>query len=191
MFSFKRNKYRQLSDAELTQALKLQQDKAALSVIYERYSHLVLGTCLKYLKDEAEAQDLTSKIFEELVPKIVRHEISYFKAWLYQLVKNECLMHLRKNQYLFVRNDFAGITTEASTEDKHAKERKMELLEEAIEQLNQEQADSIRLFYLENKSYAEISLELKLDLNKVKSYIQNGKRNLKNLLLQHEEFEQK
>ncbi|MGV3631847.1 MAG: RNA polymerase sigma factor [Bacteroidota bacterium] len=190
MFSFKRNKYRQLSDTELTQVLKLEQDKLALSVIYERYAHLVLGTCLKYLKDEAEAQDLTSKIFEELVPKVVRHEITYFKAWLYRVVKNECLMHLRKNQYLFVRNDFAD-TPEANTEDKQAKERKIELLEEAIGQLNKEQAESIRLFYLENKSYTEISGELKLDLNKVKSYIQNGKRNLKNLLLQHEEFEQK
>lgn len=190
MFSFTRSTYRKRSDAELTEALKLRQDKLALSEIYERYAHLVLGTCLKYLKDEAEAQDLTSKIFEELLPKIVRHEITYFKAWLYQLVKNECLMHLRKNQYLFVRNDFTD-TPEGGTEDGHIKERKMELLEEAIGQLNREQAESIRLFYLENKSYAEISQELKLDLNKVKSYIQNGKRNLKNLLLQHEEFEQK
>lgn len=190
MFSFKRNKYRQLADSELTSFLKQGTDSLALAVIYERYAHLVLGTCLKYLKDEAEAQDLTSKIFEELTGKIVRHEINYFKAWLYRVVKNECLMHLRKNQYLFIRSEFTDPGTEHADEGK-SRERKIELLEEAISCLNKEQEASIRLFYLENKSYAEISRELQLDLNKVKSYIQNGKRNLKNLLLQHEEFEEK
>ncbi len=156
----------------------------------EQLRDLALGLGVELLAVEAEAQDLSSKIFEELLPKVIRHEITYFKAWLYQLVKNECLMHLRKNQHLFVRNDFLE-APEHHPEEKQVKERKIELLEEAIEQLNRDQAASIRLFYLENKSYAEISQELQLDLNKVKSYIQNGKRNLKILLLQHEEFEPK
>ncbi len=185
MILFKAKKYKLLSDLELLGVLKSNYDATAFGEIYIRFAHLVMGTCLKYLRDEAEAQDLTSKIFEELMAKISKHEISNFKAWLHQVVKNECLMHLRKNKHLFVRSE---IVEKEEENDLIYKEQKISLLEEAILSLNHVQKECIHLFYLEDKSYVEISTRLAIDLNKVKSYIQNGKRNLKNILSQHEEF---
>lgn len=188
MILFKRRKYKQLSDLELIQVLKREYDSIAFGEIYMRYAHLVLGTCLKYLKDDAEAQDLSSKVFEELNAKICKHEIQNFKAWLHQVVKNECLMHLRKNKHLFIHSE---IVEKEEENDLIYKEEKISLLEGAILELNAVQKKCIELFYLEDKSYVSISEELKLDLNKVKSYIQNGKRNLKNILSQHEVFNTK
>lgn len=185
MILFKRRKYKQLSDLELIQVLKKGYDSIAFGEIYIRFAHLVLGTCLKYLKDDVEAQDLSSKIFEELNAKICKHEIQNFKSWLHQVVKNECLMHLRKNKHLFV---YSEIIEKEEENDLIYIEEKITLLEQAISNLNSDQKICIQLFYLEEKSYQTISDELNLDLNKVKSYIQNGKRNLKNLLIQHEVF---
>lgn len=188
MFLFRRKKYQQYSDSELIKLFQESGQGEIIAVIYERYGHLVMGVCLKYLKDEVEAQDMTSKIFEELSQKIRKHTIDYFKGWLHQVVKNECLMFLRKNKLYFVSSDLIREEAEEK-QNPELKEKQYALVEAAISSLNEEQANCIRLFYFDDLSYQEISEKLKLDLNQVKSYIQNGKRNLKNRLLQHEEFE--
>lgn len=53
------------------------------------------------------------------------------------------------------------------------------VLEKCIEHFAGEQKECIRLFYFDNKSYREIAATLKQDEKKVKSHLQNGKRNLK------------
>jgi RNA polymerase sigma-70 factor (ECF subfamily) len=52
-------------------------------------------------------------------------------------------------------------------------------LEKCIETLGDEQKQCVKLFYLQEKCYKEITESTGFDMNKVKSYIQNGKRNLK------------
>lgn len=188
MFGLNRKILHAKEDRELLALIRQEESSAALGILYERYSHLVMGACLYYIKDEEEAQDLTSKIFEELSGKIKKFDILQFKSWLFQLVKNECFMLLRKKKHLFVSSDLVAEKDETN-ELNEEKEQKITLLEEAIQYLNQEQQRCIRLFYLEMKSYADISKELNMDLNKVKSYIQNGKRNLKLLLEKHELFQ--
>ncbi|MES2590090.1 MAG: sigma-70 family RNA polymerase sigma factor [Bacteroidota bacterium] len=185
MFQIKVRKYRKLNDNELIDIFKESKSQVVFSVIYERYGHLVMGVCLKYLKDEAESQDLSSKIFEELADKIFKHSITHFKSWLYQLVKNECLMFHRKNKYFYVSSD---LLQEEQVEEHESKEEKLDLLEKAVLTLSHEQGNCIKLFYLEDKSYQEISTLLNIELKKVKSFIQNGKRNLQNILLQNEVF---
>lgn len=189
MFLFRKSTYKNLDDQQLIASYKESRNSEVFGVIYERYGHLVMGVCLKYLKDEEEAQDLCSKIFEELGNKICKHSIEFFKSWLYQVVKNECFMFLRKNHPLFVSTDLIQLTADSNQENEELKERKYTLVEEAISTLNAEQALCIRLFYFDDLSYIEIADKTKLDLKQVKSYIQNGKRNLKNRLQDHEEFE--
>ena len=189
MFLFKRSTYKNLDDTELIIKYKESPQSEIFAIIYERYGHLVMGVCLKYLKDEVEAQDLCSKIFEELGDKILKHSINYFKAWLYQLTKNECLMFLRKNHFYFISTDLIQLEEETNPEYESIKEIKFTLVEDAINLLNEEQALCIRLFYFENLSYIEITQKTNMHLKQVKSYIQNGKRNLKTLLQNHEEFE--
>ena len=67
-------------------------------------------------------------------------------------------------------------------------EEKLLKLETAIEELKDEHKKCLTHFYLEKKSYEEVALMTGFDLNQVKSFIQNGKRNLKLILEKHSEF---
>ena len=186
LFRFRKT-YQSLSDAELVKMYKDKSSSAIIGELYTRYGHLVMGTSMKYLKNKANAEDLTMQVFEQLPKKISSHNIQRFKSWLYMVTKNECLMLLRKKGHL---------TTEImkeleSSNELHLKEEKevqLNLLEQAITKLKDEQRHCIELFYLEQKSYQEIVFELKMDLKKVKSAIQNGKRNLKINLETKNEF---
>ena len=182
-----RKTYQSLSDEELVKMYKDKSSSAIIGELYTRYGPLVMCTSMKYLKNKANAEDLTMQVFEHLPKKLSSHNIQRFKSWLYMVTKNECLMLLRKKRHL---------TTEImkeleSSNELHLKEEKevqLNLLEQAITKLKDEQRQCIELFYLEQKSYQEIVFELKMDLKKVKSAIQNGKRNLKINLETKNEF---
>lgn len=164
----------------------MEQDMYCVGILYERYGHLVFGLALNYLKNRDEAEDLTSHVFEHLFQKLQKHSVQHFKSWLYTLSRNECLMILRKQKYA---EDVSTLIIEAEPGNGHEeKEVRLGLLEEKIALLKNDQQQCVRLFYLEEKSYQQVSDELNLPLNKVKSAIQNGKRNLKILLEQHHEF---
>ncbi len=188
MFGNKQKKYKLKTDEELVTLYKLERSSTCIAVIYERYGHLVMGTCMKYLKNEVESQDITMQIFEELHSKLLKHEINYFKSWLYMVTKNECFMFLRKSKSQNTTDFSASYDVEQTIEDVQAKEKSLELLENAIEDLKPEQKRCVKLFYLEEKSYQQISAELNLSLMKVKSAIQNGKRNIKLQLEKQDEF---
>lgn len=181
-------KYRQLSDEELILQNKARPNNKTLAVIYERYGHLVLGSCMKYLKNIQEAEDMTSSIFEKLPEKILQHEIRYFKSWLYQMSKNECLMKLRKKKVYTQDVNEQMLSSDEQEDDKVEKEVQIKQLEVALDELKDKQKECVVLFYLEELSYQEISDRLNLDIKTVKSQIQNGKRNLKiKLEKSHEE----
>jgi len=157
-------------------------DLELLGKLYEQYMPLVFGLCLKYFKDEEQSKDAVMQIFEELVKKLRVHEVANFKAWLYTLSRNHCLMILRsssKHEMLsiddnFMENEaFVHLNLEDDTEEK------LSIMAKCLEDLPAEQKASINLFYLEQKCYKEVADQTGFDLNKVKSYIQNGKRNLK------------
>ncbi len=183
----KRITYHQLSDEELVSLYRDKSSSDIVGEIYKRYGHLVMGTCMKYLKNQADAEDMTMNIFEKLPNKLKNHSIERFKSWLYMVTKNECLMLLRKKGHASTE-----ITKELEAKEElhlaEAKEIKYEMLEEAIQELKEEQRKCIELFYIESKSYQEITTLLKLDIKKVKSAIQNGKRNLKLTLEKRNEF---
>lgn len=183
----KRITYHQLSDEELVLNYRNERSGEIIGEIYKRYGHLVMGTCMKYLKNRADAEDMTMTLFEKLPHKLGNHTIERFKSWLYMVTKNECLMLLRKKGHLS-----SEITKELEAKDElhavEAKEVQYELLEEAIKGLKEEQRKCIELFYIESKSYQEITSLLQLDTKKVKSAIQNGKRNLKLILENRNEF---
>ncbi len=188
MFGNKQKKYKLKTDEELVTLYKLDRSSLCIAVIYERYGHLVMGTCMKYLKNEVESQDITMQIFEELHSKLLKHEINYFKSWLYMVTKNECFMFLRKSKSQNTTDFSESYDVEQTIEDVQSKEKSLELLENAIEDLKPEQKRSVKLFYLEEKSYQQISAELNLSLMQVKSAIQNGKRNIKLQLQKQDEF---
>ena len=177
--------YRKYSDEQLIKNYLRLNNIELLGELFQRYMHLVYGVCLKYLKDREESKDAVILIFEKLVVEIAKHEVSNFKSWLYVLTKNFCLMELRHQKSINNKfKEFSANKIMESTINLHPIDETDNLdlkpaLKECIEKLKKEQKECIQLFYYKNKCYKEISEILKIPDNKVKSFIQNGKRNLK------------
>ena len=152
-------------------------EREIIGELYERYGHLVMGTSMKYLKNVMDAEDITMNIFETLSSKIRSHEIKYFKSWLYMVTTNSCLMKLRKKG-LSTTERGGNEMMEEDESEAIEKEALLEALEQVIEELKEPQQTCIKLFYLDQLSYQEIAQKLNLELKKVKSAIQNGKRNI-------------
>lgn len=153
-----------------------------LGKLYEGYMPLVFGLCLKYFRDEEKSKDAVMQIFEELIKKLKVHEVGNFKSWLYTLARNHCLMAIRssgKHEFVSIEETFMENEAFVHLDIDDTRESKLKVMEKCIEDLPAEQRDTISLFYLEQKCYKEVSDITGYDLNKVKSYIQNGKRNLK------------
>ena len=142
---------------------------------------LVYGVCLKYFKEPEEAKDAVMNIFEELVTKLRKYEVSNFKSWLYQLTKNHCLMKIRsrKSKPVMVDVDIVHLEENNHLDNIIDKEAQLNGMGNCIEQLPTEQKKAIQLFYLKEKCYKEIADITKTEVSKVRSFIQNGRRNLK------------
>lgn len=171
-----------LNDGELVLLYKDSGDLKILGELYQRYMELVYGVCLKYLKDPESSRDSVMQIFEELVVKLKKHNVENFKSWLYQLAKNHCLMQLRSPKNLKTIELPSSLMQ--SEENVHLngvleKEENFKKLEQCLGALSEEQRLMIKLFYLEGKCYNEIVELTGFDWNQVRSFIQNGRRNLK------------
>jgi RNA polymerase sigma-70 factor (ECF subfamily) len=167
-------------DTYLLNSYRESGDIAVLSSLFERKVPLVYGLCLKYLKDGDSAKDAVMGIFEELIKKVKQHEINNFHSWLYVLAKNYCLMQLREEKKIDI------ISLDGPVEflpflhhDDNGREAALTILEACLDKLTAAQKQSVSLFYLKEKCYKEIAGLTGFTLNEVKSYIQNGKRNLK------------
>lgn len=171
-----------LSDEELLNEFKKKIDQQTLAQLYLRYTDLVYGVCMKYLKDAESAKDSVMDIYEELITKLQTHEVENFKSWLYVVVKNHCLMQLRKEKKM-VTVEFTPTVMQSEDfthlDNMLEKENDLKKLEFCIGNLPIEQKQSIQLFYLENKCYNEIVEQTGFEWSKVRSLIQNGRRNLK------------
>lgn len=175
-----RKHIKSLSDENIVLLYKQSNDQKCIGELYVRYSPLVMGVSLKYLKNIADAQDSLMQVFEKLISELNKNEVRNFKPWLYQITKNQCLMQLRKTKKIH-NTPIESVPLEHEEEDieKHEeKELLLTKLEEFIPNLKENQRVCIELFYLKNKSYIQIAEETGLNLKEVKSSIQNGKRNL-------------
>src|SRR5688500_15348313 len=171
-----------LPDTELLLLYKETGNMQLLGTLFMRYSDLLYGVCLKYLKEPATARDAVTDIFEELVHKLKKHEVENFKSWVYTVAKNHCLMSLRgrKNIKLTeIHPDVMHSAEELHLNGMMEREAEFKKLEDCLQTLSDEQKTAVEMFYLQNKCYKEIEATTGLEWNKIRSYIQNGRRNLK------------
>jgi RNA polymerase sigma-70 factor (ECF subfamily) len=169
-------------DQALIAAYKSSSDLKIVAELYQRYLDLLYGVCLKYLGEPETAKDAVMDLFEELAQKLLKHEVTHFKGWLYTLAKNHCLMKLRsagKARVQAFDPDHMQTADDLHLKDKIHQEEQFDQLSACIEALPADQRTVIRLFYLENKCYKEIETATGMEWNKVRSHIQNGRRNLK------------
>jgi RNA polymerase sigma factor (sigma-70 family) len=182
----KGDKYQDWTDQELLEQFYSSHDNEWLGTLLQRYTLLLLGVSMKYLKNEDEAKDNVQQIFLKVIQELQKYKVEYFKSWLYMVAKNHCLMKLRDKQGKITAeiNERVAATPGEET-DKQAllmNEQTLTLMEASLKELNPEQQQCVTLFYLQKKSYQDVSEETGFSLLQVKSYIQNGKRNLKLLI---------
>lgn len=181
-------------DMKLLEQYQRTGDTAVLGELYRGYMSLVYGVCLKYLKDRERSKDAVMDIFESLVTKLRDQEVTNFKGWLYTVSRNHCLMILRSAAWKREQENkpvsVMEFTLPAHHENGRLPESDIEALKKCIGRLKDEQKECVSLFYLEELSYKEITERTQFDLKKVKSHIQNGKRNLKICLEDHREQEE-
>lgn len=190
---FKLNKNQPLSEKTDEQLIAGFQDTGKAEYVgelFNRYAHLVYGICLKYVKDKEESKDISMSIFEKMYTHLPSADIQVFKKWLFTVTKNQCLTFLRnqnhnvdqiddwqqleKKSKIFMENeDFSSPVNEEPDEKK---------IRAALAQLKADQRRCVELFFYENMSYKEIEKETNLTALEVKSFLQNGKRNLKMIL---------
>ena len=185
--------FARLTDAQLIDAYVSGGNTDYFGMLFERYTHLVFGVCMKYLKNTHDAEDAVMSIFEKLMTDLRNHEVRDFKNWLYRVAKNHCLMTLRKrNIKLRAEDEISWEKEQEFMEIIFGEHLNVEegnaggiliSLRDALNSLRDEQRRCIELMYLERKTYQEIARITGYDIKKVKSYIQNGKRNLKIMLV--------
>jgi RNA polymerase sigma factor (sigma-70 family) len=177
---------RQMSDDELIGQYKNSNEKKYVGELYKRYAHLVLGMCIQYFKDKDTAKDILLEIFEKLFLELKKREVENFKAWLTFVVRNHCISELRKLQTKHNRETRYQAEVKNTLLIEEVDDEKIEIqvekLECALNELNPFQKKCIELFYYKNMSYAQIMQLTGYSIKEVKSYIQNGKRNLKLIL---------
>jgi RNA polymerase sigma-70 factor (ECF subfamily) len=175
-----------MTDRELLDRYYERADNSWLGLLLERYTLMLLGVCMKYMRQEEEAKDCVQQVFVKVITELPKYKVEYFSSWIYTIARNYCLMRLR---------DRHGHTSAALTDGmlfswdedpgKHIhleKEQRLEAMTGALEELGKEQKLCVISFYLEKRSYQEIADGTGFTLMQVKSHIQNGKRNLKLLM---------
>ncbi|HEX9510277.1 MAG TPA: sigma-70 family RNA polymerase sigma factor [Puia sp.] len=181
----KRDPFNHITDHELLERYYADRNNEWLGVLLQRYTLLLLGVCMKYTKQEEEAKDCVQQIFVKIITELPKYKVEYFKSWIYTIARNHCLMKLRDQhgRPAALSDAMLADWDEDPGKNKHLeKDQLLELMEQSLEELGKEQKLCVTLFYLEKKSYQEIAETTQFTLLQVKSYIQNGKRNLKLLM---------
>jgi RNA polymerase sigma-70 factor (ECF subfamily) len=179
-------KYNNLTDEELLESYYADGESKWLGVLFQRYTLLLFGVAMKYLKNNIEAQDAVQQVFLKSIAELKKHKVTYFKSWLYIVAKNHCLLMLRnKNIITTVPDELAIPDEETDFLSMQHNEKTLTAIEHCLPKLNKEQNTCLTLFYLQKKSYQEVSSITNYSLLQVKSHIQNGKRNLKILVENH------
>lgn len=177
--------HRQLNDQELLRLYRQTNNNQYLGILLQRYTLLLLGVCMKYLKDEEESKDAVQQVFIKALNECGKYEITYFKSWVYTVARNHCLMQLRKSNRTIPESEVpGGLMAEEpdaieEKELRHKKEQLLALVEQGLLQLQEPQKQCVTLFFLEKMSYQQIADHTGQTLMQVKSAIQNGKRNIR------------
>ena len=182
MFRFLKQGQKSWTDQELLDRYRTEGKLEHLGLLYDRYIEMVYGVCLKYFREDQKAQDAVMAIFEQLIEKAKKHEVQQFKSWLYVLCRNHCLMELRKEQKNLTVSfdpDFMQSVDKRHLIDEYEENGHLKHLKGCIDGLPNDQKYCIQQFYLEGLSYKEIADQRGTPLGKIRSFIQNGRRNLK------------
>jgi RNA polymerase sigma factor (sigma-70 family) len=177
------------SDEQLITRYYSANDKDAVALLFNRYLKSLCGYCRYYLRIEADCEDAAMSTFEKVLRSIPEYTPDNFLAWLLSVARNECLMILRNGETLSRKKDawekIHNLYFDPSEVGQMGAKNAIDSLQlyKALKKLGKPQRKCIELFFFKGKSYREIAHQLGCSQKEVKSNLQNGKRNLRKLLL--------
>ena len=138
-------------------------DRKAVRQLYDRYSSFLAATCSRFLPDKGDQKDVLQdgfvKIFSSLDKFDYRGEGS-LKAWMRQIVVNECLKVLRKRKRsvpILFEEELRDVEIEEDTGPPEVEKVPAAVIHEMIKELPDGYRDVFNLFVLEEKNHKEIS----------------------------------
>jgi RNA polymerase sigma-70 factor (ECF subfamily) len=176
-----------LSDDELIGYYKSSGEPYYAGILFQRYTRHLAVVTHKYMKKQADAEDALMEVFEIILKDLKTHTIGNFRAWAYSVTKHNCLKKIKSANDRKFKPESALKQVADDTNydfDPYLLDNQIDDLKKAISNLGAEQRICIDLFYLQEKSYKEVAEITGYTLHEVKSYLQNGKRNLKGFLTQ-------
>ena len=166
------------SDENIILEYKVTKNKRILAPLFKKYNEKLFGVAFYYLHERESAMDAVMEAYEVVFKTIDTKDITYYKGWLMSICKNICLKKIRDEKKFSELKDNSDISVENEDEAVYSNET-IEKILEFIPRLKENQRVCIEDFYLKGKSYDDISTSYEMTFKEVKSYIQNGKRNLK------------
>ncbi|MBL7961624.1 sigma-70 family RNA polymerase sigma factor [bacterium] len=178
-------KFRNFTDGELIESYRHSRDERYLSELFSRYAYLVYFLCNKYFDTKVDSDDAAIEIFTKISNKLLEIDVKNFKSWLYHVTKNFCLDKVNKNnniqcEFVPISDDDENLFMQFPQFDRlmGTNADQVELLQEAVRKLDPEQKECVKLFYFKKKSYNEIMEIKQWDMDKVRSRLQNARRNI-------------
>ncbi len=169
-------------------------DEEAFRDLVEQYQDRIYNTCLGFVKNTQDADDIAQEVFIEVYTSINSFKgKSKLSTWIYRIAVNKSLEHIRKtkrkkrygifnrfftpetgNDLQIPDFDHPGIAVENS--------EKARILFWAIDKLPENQKIAFTLHKLEDLSYEQISEVMNRSLSSVESLLHRAKNNLKKYL---------
>jgi len=166
-------------------------DEQAFRELVDKYQDKVFNTCISFVKNSDDADDLTQEVFIEVYHSIYKfREESKLSTWIYRIAVNKSLEYLRKMKrrkrfgFLFgigevdqqrepgiLDNNHPGVLAE--------NKEKAAILFRAIDKLPENQRIAFTLHKVEDLDYEQIAEVMQKSLSSVESLMHRAKVNLK------------
>ena len=168
-----------------------QRERAAFEDLYSRYANILYASALKFVKEDADAQDVVQDVFIQIWDKAKLYDPAKGKplTWALTLTRNRAIDRIRAIQRRTrLRDEFeqetfidesAGVREALSGVDAS---EKGQILRAAVSQLSPQQKKVIELAYFGGLTQTEIAEKLGEPLGTVKARARRGLLKLKELL---------
>ena len=178
-----------LPDTDLIR-LALEQNQAAYIVLYTRYNAGVRAHISKYVSQTEDAEDISLESFQKAFSQIATYNPEYrFSTWLFRIARNTALDHLGKKDREKNNMPTTSINEKSSEVDDipatmHNPEEDIIKQQEYakwianIDKLKDDYRGIAKMHLIDNLGYKEISEELGLPINTVKTRIRRAKEKL-------------
>lgn len=174
-----------LTDTEVI-ARVLQGEQGLFSLLVERYRNYVFTLVLRFTSNREDAEEIAQDIFVKAYRSLADFRgASKFSTWLYTIVNNTCISHLRKKKIATVSIDGTNTQVQLETKGSGSRANPLEqkskhlLLNEAIGLLSSDDRQVISLFYKGEQSLEEIGRIMGLEPNTVKVKLHRARTRLK------------